>query len=175
MQCLISRLIRSNQRGLLYVVTISFLAVTLTAPVRADVTGKVVRVLDGDTIDVLTETHRKIRVRLDGIDAPEKSQPYGQRSRQQLTTLIAHNTVNVAGKRRDRYGRVLGTVTAINAAASANEQMVTRGMAWAYRYHGKPTNEHYAALEHEARINRTGLWRDANPTEPYKWRKQHKR
>lgn len=69
--------------------------------------GKVVRILDGDTIEVIEDKGVLTRVRLNGIDAPEKEQPFGQRSRQALTTLTAGKIVRVEGTKRDRYGRCL--------------------------------------------------------------------
>ncbi|HBV6861065.1 TPA: chromosome partitioning protein ParB, partial [Klebsiella pneumoniae] len=94
--------------------------------------GKVVRILDGDTLDVLQEGNKISRIRLEGIDAPEKSQPYGQRSRQMLTMLTANKWVNVKSHGSDRYSRILGEVYSPD---SINEKMITTGMAWAYRYH----------------------------------------
>ncbi|HBK6273262.1 TPA: thermonuclease family protein, partial [Raoultella ornithinolytica] len=71
------------------------LLIALPLSVLADIEGKVVRILDGDTLDVLQEGNKISRIRLEGIDAPEKSQPYGQRSRQMLTMLTANKWVNV--------------------------------------------------------------------------------
>jgi len=100
----------------------------------ADIRGHVVRILDGDTIEVLQANNELTRIRLNGIDAPEKAQPFGQRSRQALTAMIAGKAVHIAGNNLDRYDRLLGTVwydlTDINAV------QVINGMAWAYRYRG---------------------------------------
>ena len=115
----------------------------------ADISGRIVRVLDGDTVEILDPGNRLTRVRLAGIDAPEKSQPYGQRSRQELSSMVAQRPVTVTGSEMDRYGRLLGTIwlgmTDVNAA------QVRKGLAWAYRYHGKPVRPDYAVLEAEAR------------------------
>ncbi|EPG5713472.1 thermonuclease family protein, partial [Klebsiella aerogenes] len=111
------------------------------------------------------------RIRLEGIDAPEKSQPYGQRSRQMLTMLTANKWVNVKSHGSDRYGRILGEVYSPD---SINEKMVTTGMAWAYRYHGKPTNEKYVTLENKARSEKKGIWSDPKAVEPWKWRRANK-
>lgn len=139
---------------------------------HADIRGHVVRILDGDTIEVLQANNELTRVRLDGIDAPEKAQPFGQRSRQALTAMIAGKAVHIAGNNRDRYDRLLGTVwydsTDINAV-----QVIT-GMAWAYRYRGKAMVPAYADLEETARKNRKGLWAEPAPAEPWRWRKMQK-
>lgn len=136
---------------------------------HADIMGQVVRILDGDTIAVLQDNGHRTRVRLNGIDAPEKGQPFGQRSRQALTTLTAGKRVHVEGNNRDRYSRLLGTVwygsTDINAA------QIIIGMAWAYRYRGKSMVPAYADLEETARKNRSGLWAEPAPVEPWRWLK----
>ncbi|MBZ3802765.1 thermonuclease family protein [Leclercia adecarboxylata] len=138
---------------------------------HADIRGSVVRVLDGDTIEVLQEDNELTRVRLNGIDAPEKAQPFGQRSRQALTAMIAGKVVHIAGNNRDRYGRLLGTVW--YDSADINAIQVIHGMAWAYRYKGKAMVQAYADREEKARKNRTGLWGEPAPVEPWRWRKLH--
>lgn len=138
---------------------------------HADIRGSVVRVLDGDTIEVLQEDNELTRVRLNGIDAPEKAQPFGQRSRQALTAMIAGKVVHIAGNNRDRYGRLLGTVW--YDSADINAIQVIHGMAWAYRYKGKAMVQAYAEREEKACKNRTGLWEEPAPVEPWRWRKLH--
>src|SRR5688572_26112349 len=76
----------------------------------ADFTGRVVKVIDGDTLTVLVKK-RQIRVRLDGIDAPERGQAFSVRSRQSLAKLCAAKTANVEDRGKDRYGRTIGVVT----------------------------------------------------------------
>ena len=85
------------------------------------------RVLDGDTVEVLEPGNRLTRVRLAGIDAPEKSQPFGQRSRQALTALTADKSVHVSGSTQDRYGRLLGTIW--SDTTDINAVQVKTGMA----------------------------------------------
>lgn len=150
----------------------------------ADFNGVVVRVLDGDTIDVFQKSEQNTqRVRLSGIDAPEKNQPFGQRSRQFLSEMVAHHYVSVKESGKDRYGRVLGDVISydvppnvpvIDVGVNVNEAMLVKGLAWAYRYHGKALNLGYERLEHSARQDHVGLWSESNNIEPWKWRKQHK-
>ena len=107
------------------------LAVLLVAGLaRADLVGPVVAVLDGDTIDVLIERH-PVRVRLAQIDAPEKRQAFGTRSRQALAAMVFQKRVTVAEAGSDRYGRVLGTVFV--SGQNINAAMVEQGMAWVYR------------------------------------------
>lgn len=144
--------------------------VTFTA--SADISGRIVRVLDGDTVEVLETGNRLTRVRLAGIDAPEKSQPFGQRSRQELSSLVAQRTVTVTGEDTDRYGRLPGTVWL--GETDVNAGQIRKGLAWAYRYHGKPSRADYALLEAEARQHETGLWSVPGQTEPWRWRNMKK-
>ncbi len=88
-----------------------------------------------------------------------------------LTMLTANKWVNVKSHGSDHYGRILGE---IYSPDSINEKMITTGMAWAYRYHGKPTNEKYVTLENKARSEKKGLWSEPNAVEPWKWRRDNK-
>jgi Staphylococcal nuclease homologue len=97
--------------------------------------GKVVAVSDGDTLIVLTPEKRQVKVRLAQIDAPEKSQAYGQRSKQSLSDLVFGKQVRVEQQDRDRYGRVAGRVYA--GGLDVNAEQVKRGMAWVYRKYAR--------------------------------------
>lgn len=143
------------------------LAVLLVAGLaRADLVGPVVAVLDGDTIDVLIERH-PVRVRLAQIDAPEKRQAFGTRSRQALAAMVFQKRVTVAEAGSDRYGRVLGTVFV--SGQNINAAMVEQGMAWVYRQYAK--DQVLFALEVDARKHGRGLWVDANPVPPWEFRR----
>lgn len=131
----------------------------------ADIEGQVVGIADGDTLTVLQ--HRETtKVRLAEIDAPEKAQPFGQRSRQSLAELCFQQPVRVENKGRDRYGRTIGRVWC--AGVDANAEQVRRGMAWVYdRY---ATDQALYTLQAEARAAHRGLWADAHPAPPWEWR-----
>lgn len=133
--------------------------------------GRVVNVLDGDTVQVLGQDNTNVRVRLSGIDAPEKDQPWGQQSKKFLIKAVASKTVSVTGDAHDKYGRLLGTLW-LNGT-DINASMVAAGYAWAYRYKGNATVPEYAALENTARQTVIGLWQDKEPVEPFQWRKSH--
>lgn len=148
------------------------LLILLTGNAGADLKGKVIRVLDGDTIEVLQVNNERTRIRLNGIDAPEKKQDFGQRSRQFLSDEIALQVVTIQGDETDRYGRLLGTVW-LNGR-DINAEQIRHGMAWAYRYHGKASNSAYLAMEKEARKQRKGLWIDPAAKEPWKWRMKNR-
>lgn len=154
------------------VIRATVMLMMLTSTASAELHGQVVRVLDGDTIEILQATRERARIRLAGIDAPETNQPFGQRSRQFLTRLVAQLHVRISGDERDRYGRMLGTVWL--DGEDINAVMVRNGMAWAYRYRGKATEPQYAELEAWARAVKSGLWADPAPVEPGLWRKMQK-
>lgn len=129
--------------------------------------GRVVNVADGDTLTVLDAAHRQHKIRLAGIDAPEKDQPYGRRSRESLAALCAGQTAQVQQEGRDRYGRVVGQVTC--ARMDANSEQVRRGMAWVFdRY--APAGSPLYRLQGEAQGTRRGLWEDPRPMAPWAWR-----
>lgn len=133
--------------------------------------GRVVNVLDGDTVQVLRQDNTNVRVRLYGIDAPEKDQPWGQQSKKYLIEAVASKAVSVTGDVHDKYGRFLGTLWL--KGKDVNASMVAAGYAWAYRYKGIATVSEYAAMENTARKTAVGLWRDKEPVEPFQWRKSH--
>ncbi len=138
-----------------------------------EIVGRVVRVADGDTITVLaTGGTRSVasatqhKIRLQGIDAPEKKQAFGNASRKFLSGLVANREVRVTYAKRDRYGRILGTVFV--DGRDINLEMLKAGMAWHYKKYD--TNPAYAKAETEARTARCGLWQDKNPTPPETFR-----
>lgn len=148
-----------------------FLFLLILVPsVQASLTGRVVRIIDGDTVVVLTKSERTVRVRLAGIDAPEKGQPFGQRARQYLTSRVAGRVVEVAGDSRDRYDRILGTLWA--DSRDINAELVCGGLAWAYRVRNVAQNTAYLKCEKAAREEKKGLWQAPSPVPPWQGRKQ---
>ncbi|HAN9605061.1 TPA: micrococcal nuclease [Escherichia coli] len=133
---------------------------------HADIAGRVVGVIDGDTLDVLVDK-RPVRVRLAQIDAPEKRQAFGTRARQALSSLTFRQDVTVIEAGPDRYGRTVGTVYV--GAVNVNNELVRQGMAWAYRrYVTDPT---VIQIEAEARREKRGLWADPSPVPPWEFRR----
>ncbi|EIY6978641.1 thermonuclease family protein [Escherichia coli] len=132
----------------------------------ADIHGRVVRVLDGDTIDVMLSQH-PVRVRLVNIDAPEKKQDYGRWSEKIMKSLVAGKTVTVTYFQRDRYGRILGQVYAPDGM-NVNQFMVRAGAAWVYEQYN--TDPVLPVLQEEARQQKRGLWADSAPVPPWVWR-----
>jgi endonuclease YncB( thermonuclease family) len=143
--------------------------------VQADtLTGKVVKITDGDTLVILDASNTQHKIRLAGIDAPETKQPFGQKSKEALTALVAGQHVAVDWDKRDRYQRILGKVIA--QGKDVNLAQVRSGMAWWYRKYREDQSlvdqGLYAAAEAKARISGVGLWAEQDPIPPWEWRKR---
>jgi endonuclease YncB( thermonuclease family) len=140
-------------------------------PVYAqEVLCKVVGVTDGDTLTCLSEDHKEIKIRLAQIDAPEKSQAFGEKSKLALSNAVFGERVNLIIETTDKYGRKVATV--FKDRTDINLLMVKTGMAWVYKeYAHDPA---YGASERVAQSLKLGLWADANPVEPSKWRHKSK-
>lgn len=151
-----------------------FLSVLAFSAFAQELAGRVVGVTDGDTIKLLTPGNIEEKVRLAGIDAPEKAQPFGNVSKQHLSDQVFGKDVTVEWTKRDRYGRIVGKVE-IDSRDACLEQ-VRAGLAWHYKkYQGEQSPEDqvaYAAAEDAARAGRVGLWSQSNPTQPWEWRRQ---
>lgn len=136
--------------------------------------GEVVAVADGDTVTVLDSSKRQYRVRLAGIDAPEKRQAFGNRSRQALASMVFRQQVFVESQKVDRYGRLIGKVFV--GKVDVNRALLDVGMAWHYKeYQGEQSVEDrqsYSKAESAARKGGLGLWQDRNPTPPWDFRRQ---
>jgi micrococcal nuclease len=132
-------------------------------------TGLVVRVVDGDMIHVQRDGE-SVKVRLEGIDAPETGQEYGPRARAALMKKILAKTVTVKPTGADKYGRTLADVWIDNR--NINLELVREGCAWHFKKYSK--DPALAAAEEVAREQRRGLWADANPQAPWDWRKAEK-
>lgn len=144
-----------------------------SAPHAETITGRVVAIADGDTITVLDTSNQQHKIRLAGIDAPEKKQPFGERSKQHLSTLTFNKQVTVEWNKQDRYGRTVGKVM-VNGV-DANLEQIKAGMAWWYEKYRKEQaladQRLYREAEQMTREGRVGLWRDSQPVAPWEWRK----
>ena len=152
------------------------LSLACAAAQASTLTGKVVRVADGDTITVLDSHNQQHRIRFLGIDAPERSQAYGNYCRKNLAEKIAGEIVDVDYQKRDRYGRITGTV--YFDGRDINLEQLQDGCAWFYRYYARELNKDmrktYDEAEAQAREAGIGLWRDPNPINPYEYRRSKK-
>lgn len=153
----------------------ALLCLTLLAstPSLADVIGRVVGITDGDTITVLDSTNVQHKVRLAGIDAPEKRQPFEQKSKQSLSDCAYDKTAVIEGDKLDRYGRLVDKV--LVSGVDCNLRQINLGLAWHYKKYmnEQPPGDRltYAQAEDDARSNKAGLWADVNPMPPWMWRK----
>jgi endonuclease YncB( thermonuclease family) len=132
----------------------------------AELQGRVTAVHDGDTLTLMAGEAR-LRVRLDGIDAPEPGQPYGRSAHRSLAALCRGKQASVVERGKDDAGRILGSVTC--AEVDVNAEQVRRGMAWVHlRY--LPLGSPLYEFEANARLRRVGLWRGKEPVAPWEWR-----
>lgn len=149
------------------------LVLILSAPTFAAqvMEGKVVGVSDGDTITVLTNEKRQVKVRLYGVDCPESRQAYGTRARQSTSGHVFGKHVRVEVADRDRYGRTVGIVTGPDGTV-LNRALLMEGMAWLYTPYCKaPVCREWKHEEEAARLRKAGLWADASPVPPWEYRK----
>lgn len=134
--------------------------------------GKVVGLSDGDTITVLSRDEVQYKIRLAGIDAPEKRQAYGDKSRAHLASLVFGKWVAVDWTKRDRYGRIIGKVSVAGQDVCLDQ--IRNGMAWHYKKYAADQDwsdrSLYAAAERDALRDRRGLWKDAAPVPPWEFR-----
>ena len=134
--------------------------------------GRVVGVTDGDTITLLDAENRQHKIRLDGIDAPERGQPFGRASKQHLAELLADREAVAECSKTDRYGRQVCRV--LVGGTDAGLEQIRAGLAWYFRRYAKELppdrRQQYADTEAQAKGERRGLWADAEPMPPWDWR-----
>jgi endonuclease YncB( thermonuclease family) len=205
------RITRAQRRAAVLIVLLMLLGATLfeavvspvdTAQTEGDeqpgapakhepILGRVVAVADGDTVTVLDAARQQHRIRLSGIDAPERGQAGGHRSKESLSDLIYDQPVRVDWRKRDRYGRVLGIIyvappdaicrgdAQCPATLDAGLEQLNRGRAWWYRqFAADQTPDQRSRYEHaeaQARARRIGLWRDGSAQPPWEFRRQNVR
>jgi endonuclease YncB( thermonuclease family) len=149
---------------------------TASAPGQQTLSGRVVRIADGDTITVLDATNTQHRIRLQGIDAPEAKQDFGTQSKKKLSGLVFGKNVEVVYEKTDQYGRLVGKV--LLDGRDINLEQVRSGMAWHYKDYEREQStedrELYAHGEDEARSARRGLWAVTNPVEPSEFRREER-
>jgi len=143
----------------------AILLLLITATLHADeIRGKVVSIADGDTITVLDAEKVQHKIRLEGIDSPEKGQAFGTKAKENTSKLVGEQEVVVKWEKKDRYGRILGDVHL--GDRHINLEMVQEGQAW----HSQA--KALADAEDEARKAKKGLWADKSPEPPWEFRKR---
>ena len=129
--------------------------------------GKVVKVSDGDTVQIM-HNGKAEKIRLAGVDCPEKDQPFGQAAKRFTLDLAAQKVVTVKVETTDRYGRTVAEVF-LPDGQSLNRELVRAGYAWWYRHYSKDAS--LGTLEKDARLAGRGLWADSSPISPWEWRR----
>lgn len=149
------------------------LALVAALAQSGEVSGRVIRVADGDTLTVLDAQLVQHKVRLQGVDAPEKAQPFGQRSKARLASQVFGRVVTVQYDKRDKYGRIVGKV--LLGGHDVNLGQVAAGQAWHYKEYQQEQLEDdrhaYAAAEGSAQVARLGLWSEVAPIAPWEFRR----
>ena len=163
--------------NLLATVAITALVLTSThSASAATLTGRIVSISDGDTVTLLDANLQQHKIRLSGIDAPEKRQPFGNRSRLHLGTLVFGKHVTADCPKTDRYKRAACRIEV--DGVDANLAQVEAGMAWHYKAYSREQSPadrwRYAKAEDRARDARQGLWADRAPVAPWDFRKARK-
>jgi endonuclease YncB( thermonuclease family) len=134
--------------------------------------GRVIGIADGDTVTILDAGNQQHKIRLAGIDAPEKAQPYGDRSKTNLSAMVFGRDVSLDCRKQDRYRRDVCIVRV--DGRDVNLEQIKAGMAWWYQKYAKDQTpkerEDYAVAEFQAKARRAGLWGDKNPVAPWEWR-----
>lgn len=142
----------------------------VTTATRDTISGKVVRIIDGDTFELLTAAQVNERIRLHGIDCPERSQPFSRKAKDHLEALVAGKTVSIIRMDKDRYNRTIAMVYI--GTTNVNESMLRAGFAWHFRRYDQ--NPRWQELELEARTNKRGLWAEPSPMAPWDWRAKNR-
>lgn len=130
-------------------------------------TGKVIAVKDGDTIEMLVN-NKPVTIRLHGIDCPEKKQPFGQKARQLTSERCFGKTVKAVKVSKDRYRRIVARVV-LPGGELLNLQLLKAGLAWHYTKYDH--SDEFALAEKEARSQKLGIWSVKDPVAPWDWRK----
>jgi endonuclease YncB( thermonuclease family) len=158
----------------------------VAATAQVTYNAKVIGVSAGDTITVLRDK-TQVRIRLHGIDTPEKAQPFGQKAKQFTAKLVFGKHVRIDAVTQDRYGRTVAKVSypskmhrnpldrskahqVVTVYRSLQESLLQAGLAWWYQRYA-PNDTRLAELEREARLAKRGLWADARPVPPWDWRR----
>lgn len=149
------------------------LCLSLTAHSET-LTGRVVKVADGDTVTILDSTNTQHKIRLSGIDAPERKQAFGSRSQQALSADVFGKTVTVDWNKRDKYRRIVGKI--LIDGHDVNLKQIQRGMAWHYKAYEREQDVSdrsiYAQAEYQAQRDKVGLWVDKDSVAPWDFRKR---
>lgn len=155
---------------------LAFFLACLVASIQAapsQLEGRIVGVHDGDSITLLDSETRQHKIRLDGIDAPELGQPFGNAAKKHLAGLVFNRQVLADCSKTDLYKRKVCLV--LFDGVDAGGELIRAGLAWLFRRYAKELpadrRKHYADLEAQAKTEQRALWADADPVPPWEWRR----
>jgi endonuclease YncB( thermonuclease family) len=153
---------------LVLLLTTALAFVSTSSVAQSPLHGKVIRITDGDTYDILLDNHTTKRIRMEGIDAPERGMPFYKLSKIYLGQLCLGKQVSIEPAGLDRYGRTLAKTWLANGK-EAGLLMVQAGYAWQFKKYS--IDKQLANAEINARKNRLGLWKEKSAEAPWVWRK----
>lgn len=168
---------KQTMKHKLLIITLIFLCGGCQSPRGRDNTtsdnasGKVVKILDGDTYEILLDGNKTERIRMEGIDAPEKGMPFYKVSKNYLGSLCFKKNIRLEVQSTDRYGRTIA-FGYLDDGRELSAEMLKAGLAWHYKKYN--TDEDLAELERQAKESRGGLWSDDNPMAPWDNRMYHR-
>lgn len=170
---------RSSKRTIFWTLRRKIITVLVSAAALAGgfflCQGKVVQVMDGDTVMVLASSGKLEKVRLYGVDCPESRQRGGNDATDFARSLMLFESVSLSTVTTDQYGRSVAVIR-LKDGRLANEEMVKAGHAWVYRnYCKEAVCASWLAYERQAKNRKLGLWRDKKPTPPWQWRRVNPR
>lgn len=142
----------------------------VSQPGQTTITGKAIKIIDGDTFDLLTNDNQTMRIRLFGIDCPERGQPFYKVCKTALGDLCNGQQLKIVKRDVDRYKRCVADVYRVSDNKWINELMVARGVAWHYTHYS--SSNLLSTAETKARNAKRGLWQDPSPIAPWEWRKE---
>ena len=138
------------------------------ASTQTELTGKVIKIVDGDTYDILLDNHTTKRIRMEGIDTPERGMAFYKVAKDYLATLCFGQTVRIVPTNTDRNGRVIAK-TFLTNGSELGLLMVAAGYAWHFKKYSSDIQ--LANAETVARNKKIGLWAGDMPIAPWDWRK----
>ena len=171
--CEISKKVRNNlpAPGRAFPAIALCLAMLPSLASGASFLAKVIHIADGDTITVLKEDQTQVKIRVNGIDCPEKGQAFGKKATQFTKDLVAERTVTLETHGQDKYGRTIANVV-LDDGRDLSQELVRAGYAWWFFKYSN--DEHLGMLEVRAKIAKVGLWNDPNPIPPWIYRKRQR-
>jgi endonuclease YncB( thermonuclease family) len=157
-------------KSLKYFIPTALFLISIQCLALQAITGKVVRVADGDTITILTSDKEQVKIRFAGIDCPERAQPWGRNATEALKAVLTGEPVTIEVIDVDRYKRTVGRVYI--KGMNVNRHLVESGNCWVYPRYAK--DQKLFDLQEQAKAAKRGLWRlpEGERVPPWEWRRK---